>query len=79
MEPPRSHCQHLYKVNKQRPTPILCLNCWSVLACEPIKQIHASHSLIVLAEAERLNTIDLFLFPLTLGFHHFGWLYVAEI
>ena len=79
MEPPHSHCEHLYTVNKQRPTPLLCLNCWSVLAYEPIKQIDVSHALIVLVEAERFNTTDLFLFTLAVAFHHFGWLYVGEI
>ena len=53
--------------------------CLSVLANEPIKQIDASHALIVLVEAERLNTTDLFLFTLAVAFYHFGWLYVAEI
>ena len=79
MEPLRSHCQHLYTVNKQRPIPLLCLNCLSVLAYEPIEQIDASHALIVLVEAERLNTTYLFLFTLAVAFHHFGWLYVGKI
>ena len=65
--------------NKQRPIPLLCLNCWSVLAGESIKQIDPSHALIILVEAKRLNTTDLFLFTLAVAFHHFGWLYVAEI
>ena len=78
MGPPRSHCQHLYLVKKLRPIPFLCLNCWSVLAYEPIKQIDASHALIVLAEVERLNTTNLFLFTLAAALYHFGWLYVAE-
>ena len=79
MKPPRSHSQHLYIVNKQRLIPLLCLNCWSVLAYEPIKQNDASHALIALVEAERLNTTDLFLFTLVVAFHCFDWLYVAEI
>ena len=79
MEPPYSRCQRLYTVNKQLPIPLLCLNCWSVLAYEPIKQIDASHALIVLVESERLNTTDIFLFTLAVAFHHFSWLYVAEI
>ena len=79
MEPPRSHCQHLYSVNKEQPIPLLCLSCWSVLAYEPVKQIDASHALIVLVEPERLNTTDIFLFMLAVAFHHFGWLYVDEI
>ena len=79
MGPPRSLCQHLYTVNKQWPIPLLCLNCWSVLAYEPIKQIDASHALIGLVDAEWLNTTDLFLFTLAVAFHHFGLLYVAEI
>ena len=79
MEPPHSRCQRLYTVNKQLPISLLCLNCWCVLAYEPIKQIDASHALIVLVEPERLNTTDIFLFTLAVAFHHFGWLYVAEI
>ena len=79
MEPPHSRCQPFYIVNTQRPIPLLCLNCWSELACKPIKQIDASHALIVLVEAERLNTTDLFLFTLAVAFHHFGWFYVAEV
>ena len=75
MEPPRSNCQHPYTVNKQGPIPLLCLNCWSALAYEPIKQIDVFHALIVLVEAERLNT----LFTLAVAFHYFGWLYVGEI
>ena len=70
MEPPRSHYQHLYTVNKQWAIPLLCLN-WCVLACEPIKQIDAFHALTVMVEAERLNTSDLF-FTLAVAFHHFG-------
>ena len=53
--------------------------CLSVLANEPVEQIDASHALIVLVEAEWLNTTDLFLFTLAVAFHNFGWLYVAEI
>ena len=68
MELPCSRCQHLYTVNKQRPIPLLCLNYWSVLAYEPIKKIDASHALIVLIEAERLNTTELFLFTLAVTF-----------
>ena len=79
MEPPRSHCQHHYTVSKQRPIPLFCLNCWSVLAYEPIKQIDVSDALIVLVEAERLTTTNLFLFTLAEAFHHFGWYYVAKI
>ena len=79
MESPRNYCQHLYTVNKKRPIPLLCLNCWSVLAYEPIEEIDASHALIVLVEAEWLNTTDLFLFTLAAALHHFGWLHVAEI
>ena len=79
MEPPRSHCQYLSTVNKQRPIPLLCLNCWSVLAYEPIKKIDAFHALIVLIEVERLNRTDLFLFTLAVTFQDFRWLYVAEI
>ena len=71
--------QHLYTVNKQQPILLLCLNCWSILAYKLIKQIDASHALIVSVEAEWLKTTDLFHFTLAVLFHHFGWLYVAEI
>ena len=78
MKPPCSHYQHLYTVIEQQPIP-LCLNCRAVLAYESVKQLNASLALILLIEAERLNTIDSFLVALAVAFHHFGWLKVVKI
>ena len=54
-------CKHLYAVNKQQPISLFCLTCWSVLAYESAKRIRASHALIVLVDAVRLNQLILFL------------------
>ena len=76
MEPPRSSVSISTQLtNKVAHTTFLrkLLLCIDLLTCQ------AAHALVVVIEAEWLNTIDLFLVALAAAFNHFGGFKVIEI